>query len=104
MKSRHSVEQIIWILREIERGGLKISDARRPHGISKRTYYRWRNKYGGMEVSEALRLKGLGAVHMPASLPDVGVKPIDGLLPPVGLATEAGARGAWSKMSPTAGR
>ena len=61
MKNRYSVEQIIRILGEIERGGLKVSDACRPHGISEQTYYRWRNKYGGMEVSEArvhCRLRG----------------------------------------------
>jgi hypothetical protein len=39
MKNRHSVEQIIRILGEIERGGLKVSDACRPHGISEQTYY-----------------------------------------------------------------
>jgi hypothetical protein len=38
MKKRHSVEQIIRILGEIERSGLKISDACRPHGISEQTY------------------------------------------------------------------
>ena len=59
MKNRHSVEQIIRILGEIERAGLKISDACRPHGISEQTYYRWRNKYGGMEISEARRLREL---------------------------------------------
>ena len=59
MKNRHSVEQIIRILGEIERSGLKISDACRPHGISEQTYYRWRNKYGGMEISEARRLREL---------------------------------------------
>lgn len=59
MKNRYNVEQIIKILGEIERGGLKISDACRPYGISEQTYYRWRNKYGGMELSEARRLKEL---------------------------------------------
>jgi putative transposase len=59
MKKRHSIEQIIRILGEIERSGLKISDACRPHGISEQTYYRWRSKYGGMEISEARRLKEL---------------------------------------------
>ena len=59
MEKRHSVEQIIRILGEVERSGLKISDACRPHGISEQTYYRWRSKYGGMEISEARRLKEL---------------------------------------------
>jgi putative transposase len=59
MKKRHSVEQIIRILGEVERSGLKISDACRPHGISEQSYYRWRSKYGGMEISEARRLKEL---------------------------------------------
>lgn len=59
MKNRHSIEQIIRILGEIEKSGVKISDACRPHGITEQTYYRWRKKYGGMEVSEARRLKEL---------------------------------------------
>jgi len=59
MKNRHSVEQIIRILGEIEKSGVRISDACRPHGITEQTYYRWRKKYGGMEVSEARRLKEL---------------------------------------------
>jgi putative transposase len=59
MKNRHSVEQIIRILGEVEKSGLKVSDACRPHGITEQTYYRWRKKYGGMEVSEARRLKEL---------------------------------------------
>ena len=59
MKNRHSIEQIIRILGEIEKSGVKISDACRSHGITEQTYYRWRKKYGGMEVSEARRLKEL---------------------------------------------
>ena len=59
MKKRHTVEQIIRILAEIERSGLKISDACRPHQITEQTYYRWRKKYGGREVNEARRLKDL---------------------------------------------
>ena len=59
MKNRHSIEQIIRILGEIEKSGLKISDACRPQGITEQTYYRWRKKYGGMEVNEARRLKEL---------------------------------------------
>ena len=61
MKKRHSAEQIIGILGEIERSGLKISDACRPQGITEQTYYRWRKKYGGMEINEARRLKELEA-------------------------------------------
>jgi putative transposase len=59
MKKRHSAEQIIRILGEIEKGGLRVSDACRPHGISEQTYFRWKKKYGGMDVSEATRLKAL---------------------------------------------
>ena len=59
MKRKHSVEQIIRILAEMEKSGLKVSDACRPHQITEQTYYRWRKKYGGMEVSEARRLKEL---------------------------------------------
>jgi putative transposase len=59
MKRRHSVEQIIWILAEMEKSGLKVSDACRPHQITEQTYYLRGKKYGGMEVSEARRLKEL---------------------------------------------
>ena len=59
MKKRHSTEQIIRILKEVEASGLKVSDACRPHQITEQTYYRWRQKYGGMEVNEAQRLRGL---------------------------------------------
>ena len=59
MKKRHSTEQVIRILKEVEQSGLKVSDACRPHQITEQTYYRWRQKYGGMEVNEAQRLKGL---------------------------------------------
>jgi putative transposase len=59
MKKRHSTEQIIRILKEVEQSGLKVSDACRPHQITEQTYYRWRQKYGGMEVNEAQRLKSL---------------------------------------------
>jgi putative transposase len=53
------VEQIIRIPEEVERSGLKISDACRPHQITEQTYYRWKRKYRGMEVGEARRLKEL---------------------------------------------
>ena len=55
-KSRYSEEQIIGVLREVEQGR-KVPDVCREHGISQDTYYRWRKKYGGMEVADARRLK-----------------------------------------------
>lgn len=58
MKKRHSVEQIIRILKQAEgAGGLR--EVCREHNISEQTYYRWKRKYGGLEQSEALRLKSL---------------------------------------------
>lgn len=59
MKSkRFSEEQIIGILKQAQ-AGMKIVDLCRQHGISDATFYNWRSKYGGMEVSEAKRLKAL---------------------------------------------
>jgi putative transposase len=58
MKRRHTEEQIIGILKERE-SGVGLAELLRKHGISEQTYYRWKSKYGGMEVSEAKRLKGL---------------------------------------------
>ena len=55
---RFTEEQIIRVLKEAE-GGLKVSDLYRQHGISEATYYRWKSKYGGMEVKEAKRLRAL---------------------------------------------
>ena len=51
-------EQIIGILREQE-AGAKTADVCRKHGISKATFYKWKAKYGGLDVSEARRLKAL---------------------------------------------
>jgi putative transposase len=56
--SRFSEEQIIGILKQSE-AGAKSSDLCRQHGISAATFYGWRSKYGGMDVSEAKRLKQL---------------------------------------------
>ena len=55
---RFTEEQIIRVLKEAE-SGLKVSDLCRQQGISEATYYRWKSKYGGMEVSEAKRLRAL---------------------------------------------
>ncbi len=57
-KSRFSEEQIIGILREAE-AGKAIRELCREHGIADQTYYRWKSKYGGLEVSEARRLRQL---------------------------------------------
>ena len=56
--SRFSEEQIIGILKEAE-AGAKRQELCRKHGISEHTFYRWRSKYGGMQVSAAKKLKEL---------------------------------------------
>ena len=61
MKKRHSEEQIIRILREAELREAPIRDLCKQHNISEQTFYRWRDKYGGMEVADARRLKDLEA-------------------------------------------
>jgi putative transposase len=57
-RSRFSEEQIIGILKE-HQAGLSAAELCRKHGISDATFYTWRKKYGGMEVSDARRLKTL---------------------------------------------
>jgi len=59
-RSRFSEEQIIGILKE-HQAGLGAKELCRKHGISDATFYKWRSKYGGMEVSDARRLKALEA-------------------------------------------
>ena len=59
-RSRFSEEQIIGILKE-HQAGLSAADLCRKHGISDATFYNWRSKYGGMEVSDAKKLKALEA-------------------------------------------
>ena len=57
-RKRHTEEQIISILKEAE-SGLSTADLVRKYGISEQTFYRWKSKYGGMELSDAKRLKQL---------------------------------------------
>jgi len=57
-KSRFTEEQIIKALKE-HAGGLSAADVCRKHGISDATFYTWRKKYGGIDISDARRLKGL---------------------------------------------
>ena len=55
---RHTEEQIIAALKEAD-AGMKTSDICRKHGISDATFYKWKAKYGGLEISEARRLRVL---------------------------------------------
>ena len=57
-RSRLTEEQIIAILREQETG-VPVADLCRKHGLSSPTFYKWKAKYGGLDVSEARRLKAL---------------------------------------------
>ena len=57
-RSRFSEEQIIAILKERE-NGLATKEICRRHGISSATFYKWKSKYGGLEVSDARKLKAL---------------------------------------------
>jgi putative transposase len=57
-RKRYSEEQIISILKENE-AGVAVRDLVRKYGVSEQSIYRWRAKYGGMDVSDARRLKAL---------------------------------------------
>lgn len=58
VKKRYTEEQIIGFLKEADRG-VAVKELCRKHGLSEPSYYAWRNKYSGMDVSDAKRLKGL---------------------------------------------
>lgn len=58
VKKRFSEEQIIGFLKEADRG-VAVKELCRRHGFSEASYYLWRSKFGGMEVSDAKRLKAL---------------------------------------------
>ncbi len=55
-RKRRSTEEIIRIIREADTG-MTVSDICKKHGVSEQSYYRWRQKYGGMDPSEAKRIK-----------------------------------------------
>ena len=59
MKKRFTEEQVIGILRQADADGVVIRDLCRKHNITEQTFFRWRNKYGGMSVPDARRLKEL---------------------------------------------
>jgi putative transposase len=59
MKKRFDEEQIIRILREADVSGVQIREVCRRHNITEQTFFRWRKKYGGLDVSDARKLKVL---------------------------------------------
>jgi len=59
-RSKFSEEQIIGVLKE-HQAGMSAVELCRKHGISDATFYKWRSKYGGMEVSDARKLRALEA-------------------------------------------
>jgi putative transposase len=60
VKKRYTEEQIIGFLKEADRG-VPVKELCRKHGFSEASYYLWRSKFGGMDVSDARRLKALEA-------------------------------------------
>lgn len=58
MKQRFSESQILSVLKEAE-SGVKVADVCRKHGICEGTFFRWKSKYGGMELSDVRKMKEL---------------------------------------------
>lgn len=58
-KSRFTAEQIVGILNDAAKKDAKVVEVCRRHGITEQTFYRWRRAYGGLQVSEAKRLRAL---------------------------------------------
>jgi putative transposase len=58
-KKRFTEEQVIGILRQAERGEQAIGEICRAHGVSEQSFYRWRRKFGGLQVSEVRRMREL---------------------------------------------
>jgi putative transposase len=64
MKKRFTDEQIIGILREAEAGTTTIKALCKKHNLTEQTFFRWRNKFGGLDVPDARRLKELESENM----------------------------------------
>lgn len=60
MKKRYTEEQIIWFLKQAE-AGMAVKELCRKHGFSEASFYVWRSKFGGMDVSDAKKLRALEA-------------------------------------------
>ena len=85
-KSKFTETQIVSILKEVE-AGKAVGDVCRQNGISSATYYKWKSKYGGLDVSELKRMKELEAENAK----------LKRLFADMALETSANGIGLWSK-------